>query len=77
MSLMILCINVQFIHSEVNPMAFKIIIQYIYTGRLEGNLHLVEDVKLLAKQCRLLRLNEQIDDALKKIKSYGRLTNID
>ena len=56
---------------EVNPSAFRIILYFIYTGRLECELNLIEDVKLLAKQCRLFSLIKQIDDRIKKIKSFG------
>jgi len=56
---------------KVNPCAFKIILQYLYTGRLETRLDLIDDVKPLVKQCKLNRLMEQIDDAVKKIESFG------
>ncbi|XP_054162101.1 ankyrin repeat and BTB/POZ domain-containing protein 1-like [Oppia nitens] len=55
---------------KVNPLAFNILLLYLYTGRLECDLHLIEDVKSLVKQCKLYRLLQQIDDSVKKIHSF-------
>jgi hypothetical protein len=52
-------------------MAFRQLLVYLYTGRLEISLNLIEDVKLVVKQCKLQRLMEQIDDSVKRVKSFG------
>jgi len=51
-------------------MAFRQLLVYLYTGRLEISLNLIEDVKLVVKQCKLQRLMEQIDDSVKRVKSF-------
>lgn len=38
------------------------------------NVDFVDDVKLLVKQCQLNKLLEQIDDAEKRIRSFGKNT---
>ncbi|GAU91949.1 hypothetical protein RvY_04105 [Ramazzottius varieornatus] len=40
-------------HPLVDPTAFRAVLSYIYTGRLEVNVSLVDDCLLLAKQFRL------------------------
>lgn len=60
-------------NSRVKVSAFKALMRYLYTGRLEVLLDNVDDVKILAKQCRMHDLIERIDNAYKQIKEYGRL----
>jgi len=59
------------INHQVSALTFRTLLQYIYTGRLETQLDQVEDVIMLVKQCRMLDLLQQIDDAKKKIDSFG------
>ncbi|XP_062595032.1 ankyrin repeat and BTB/POZ domain-containing protein 1-like [Saccostrea cucullata] len=57
-------------HKLVVPWAFRSLLQYIYTGRLETHVDSVEDCKRLARQCQLPDLIKEIEEAYKKQSSY-------
>ncbi|XP_002740260.1 ankyrin repeat and BTB/POZ domain-containing protein 1-like [Saccoglossus kowalevskii] len=57
-------------HPLVSPYAFKAILRYIYTDRLEIHMEDIDDVIRLAKQCQLVGLISRIDDAVKKTDSF-------
>ncbi|PSN49796.1 hypothetical protein C0J52_01396 [Blattella germanica] len=54
----------------VHPSAFKSLMQYIYTGRLETHIDHVEDCKRLAVQCRLPLLKKELEDMVQKVTSF-------
>ncbi|XP_060078482.1 ankyrin repeat and BTB/POZ domain-containing protein 1-like [Ylistrum balloti] len=60
-------------HSLVVPVAFKSILQYLYTGYMDTHVDNVEDCLRLAKQCRLQGLMEEIDERIKKFQSFEML----
>lgn len=57
-------------HQLVFPWAFRSLLQYIYTGRLETHIDNIEDCKRLARQCQLPELIKEIEDAYKKQSSF-------
>ncbi|XP_076362271.1 ankyrin repeat and BTB/POZ domain-containing protein 1-like [Tachypleus tridentatus] len=57
-------------HPMVKSSAFRAVLQYLYTGRLETPIDQIEDCIILAKQCKILELIEKIKEAMKKVKSF-------
>jgi ankyrin repeat/BTB/POZ domain-containing protein 1 len=64
------------IFSQVHPSAFKSLMQYIYTARLEIDIDAVDDCVCLAVQCRLPLLKEELEDMVKKVNSFGKVNLI-
>ena len=56
----------------MRPSAFKSLMQYIYTARLETHMDSVDDCIRLATQCRLPLLKEELEDMVKKVNSFGK-----
>ncbi|XP_047107683.1 ankyrin repeat and BTB/POZ domain-containing protein 1 [Schistocerca piceifrons] len=56
-------------NSLVKSNAFRALIQYLYTGRLETHLDSVDDCILLSSNCKLFVLEEELKKALKKVTS--------
>lgn len=66
-------------HPRVKVDAFKAILKYLYTGRLDTHIDHAYDVQILARQCKLTHLYNQIDEEIQKIErweSTKRGTNI-
>ncbi|XP_064632554.1 ankyrin repeat and BTB/POZ domain-containing protein 1-like [Lineus longissimus] len=57
-------------HKLVQPEAFKLILQYLYTGRMEVHLDHVEDCIRLARQCQLMNLLEMLEKEMRKIYQF-------
>ncbi|KXJ20187.1 Ankyrin repeat and BTB/POZ domain-containing protein 1 [Exaiptasia diaphana] len=57
-------------HPLVKPLAFKAILQYLYTGRLYVDVSGVEDCIILAKQCKLTKLREILRERLNFIDNF-------
>ncbi|XP_078066095.1 ankyrin repeat and BTB/POZ domain-containing protein 1 isoform X5 [Mustelus asterias] len=57
-------------HPLINPMAFRAILQYFYTGRLDIEVENVEDFKILAKQCKLEELISELESKCKKVYEF-------
>ncbi|XP_056001125.1 ankyrin repeat and BTB/POZ domain-containing protein 1-like [Ostrea edulis] len=57
-------------HKLVFPWAFRSLLQYIYTGRLETHIDCIEDCKRLARQCQLNDLIKAIEEAYNKQSSF-------
>ncbi|XP_063400743.1 ankyrin repeat and BTB/POZ domain-containing protein 1-like [Mytilus trossulus] len=57
-------------HHLITPSAFKSVLEYLYTGRLETHIDNVDDCQVLAKQCQLHNLQEQIYERFKKTLSF-------
>ncbi|XP_072928113.1 ankyrin repeat and BTB/POZ domain-containing protein 1 isoform X4 [Hemitrygon akajei] len=57
-------------HPLINPMAFRAILQYLYTGRLDIEVENVEDFKILAKQCKLEELISEVERKCKKVYEF-------
>lgn len=57
---------------QVDPSAFKTLIQYLYTGRLNTPIDEVEECIRLAIQCRLPDLRERLEEANKRLASFGK-----
>lgn len=53
--------------------AFKSLMQYIYTARLETHIDAVDDCIRLAVQCRLPLLKEELENMVKKVNSFGEI----
>ncbi|XP_035676071.1 ankyrin repeat and BTB/POZ domain-containing protein 1-like [Branchiostoma floridae] len=62
--------HVQIKHSLVNPSAFRSVLQYLYTGRLDTDVYNVEDCIRLAKQCRLGKLIDELEKRLKAVYDF-------
>lgn len=58
---------------QVRPSAFKSLLQYIYTARLEIHIDTVDDCIRLAVQCQLPLLKEELEDMVKKVNSFGKV----
>lgn len=58
---------------QVDPAAFRAVLQYIYTGRLEIQVALVDDCIRLAEQFKLPDLTEKLRRQKSDIKFFGRL----
>lgn len=57
----------------VHPSAFKSLMQYIYTARLETHIEAVDECIRLAVQCRLPLLKEELENMVKKVNSFERM----
>jgi ankyrin repeat/BTB/POZ domain-containing protein 1 len=57
----------------VRPSAFKSLLQYIYTARLETHMDTVDDCIRLAVQCQLPLLKEELEAMVKKVNSFGKV----
>lgn len=57
-------------HQLINHNAFKSLIQFLYTGRLETNINDVDIVLRLANQCLLPKLKTELEDQLKKVTAF-------
>ncbi|XP_076022985.1 ankyrin repeat and BTB/POZ domain-containing protein 1 [Genypterus blacodes] len=57
-------------HPLINPTAFAAILQYVYTGRVDIDVTLVEDCQRLAKQCKLTNLIDELDKKCKKVYDF-------
>ncbi|XP_051913755.1 ankyrin repeat and BTB/POZ domain-containing protein 1 isoform X2 [Hippocampus zosterae] len=47
-------------HPLINPAAFGAVLQYLYTGRADIDVSLVDDCRRLAKQCKMTDLMEEL-----------------
>ena len=47
------------------------VLNYIYTGQMDVNIDQVEEIIMLAKQCRLDALIEKLEDRMHKTISFG------
>ncbi|XP_056445652.1 ankyrin repeat and BTB/POZ domain-containing protein 1 [Gadus chalcogrammus] len=57
-------------HPLINPAAFGALLQYIYTGRMDINVSFIEDCRLLAKQCKMDDLTEDLQHKCKQVYEY-------
>ncbi|KAM9343759.1 ankyrin repeat and BTB/POZ domain-containing protein 1 isoform 1-T1 [Pholidichthys leucotaenia] len=57
-------------HPLINPAAFGAILQYIYTGRMDIDISLVEDSRRLAKQCKMTELIEELESKCKQVYEF-------
>ncbi|XP_068191257.1 ankyrin repeat and BTB/POZ domain-containing protein 1 isoform X1 [Antennarius striatus] len=57
-------------HPLVNPAAFRAILQYVYTGRMDIDISLLEDSRRLAKQCKMSDLLEKLQSKCKQVYDY-------
>uniref|UniRef100_A0A672HX88 BTB domain-containing protein n=1 Tax=Salarias fasciatus TaxID=181472 RepID=A0A672HX88_SALFA len=57
-------------HPLINSAAFGAILQYIYTGRMDIDISLVEDSRRLAKQCKMADLIEDLENKCKQVYEY-------
>ena len=53
-----------------NPNAFRSLIVWMYTDRLEASMSDVEAIKRLAKRCRLTALRQVIENEQRTLKYY-------
>lgn len=68
-----MCLRQGTICSQVHPSAFKSLMQYIYTARLETHIEAVDDCIRLAVQCRLPLLKEELENMVNKVNSFGKI----
>ncbi|XP_047457355.1 ankyrin repeat and BTB/POZ domain-containing protein 1 [Mugil cephalus] len=57
-------------HPLINPAAFGAILQYFYTGRMDIDISLLEDSRLLAKQCKMTDLIEELENKCKQVYEF-------
>jgi len=56
---------------QITPHAFKALLQFLYTARLNVHLDHVDDVLLLAKHCKMTNLTHQIEEKKTEVESFG------
>jgi ankyrin repeat/BTB/POZ domain-containing protein 1 len=71
-----MCLRQGNISSQVRPSAFKSLMQYIYTARLETHIEAVDECIRLAVQCRLPLLKKELKNMVKKVNSFGKINLI-
>ncbi len=54
-------------------MALELLMEWLYTAKVKVEVSLVEDLRLLCRQCKLQDLDQELEDALKKAQSFGIL----
>lgn len=54
----------------VTVKAFKAVLEYLYTGRLEIHFNDIEDCVVLAKQCGLQNLIDEIEEGVRKVRLF-------
>ncbi|XP_057686187.1 ankyrin repeat and BTB/POZ domain-containing protein 1 isoform X2 [Corythoichthys intestinalis] len=57
-------------HPLINPAAFGAILQYLYTGRMDIDVSLVDDCRRLAKQCKMTALIEELQIKCKQVYDF-------
>jgi len=57
-------------HRQVTCHAFKLLLEYIYTGQVKVDIRDVHDLNRLAKHCKMSVLQSELDDAFKKADSF-------
>lgn len=57
-------------HPLINPAAFAALLKYIYTGCMDINISFIEDCRMLAKQCRMKDLMDEIQHKCKQLYEY-------
>ncbi|XP_077368960.1 ankyrin repeat and BTB/POZ domain-containing protein 1 isoform X2 [Festucalex cinctus] len=57
-------------HPLINPAAFGAILQYLYTGRMDIDVSLVDDCRRLAKQCKMTDLIEELQIKCRQVYEF-------
>lgn len=57
-------------HPLINPAAFRAMLQYFYTGRMDIDVSHVEDCKRLAKQCKMGDLIDELENKCKQVYEF-------
>ncbi|XP_014678194.1 PREDICTED: ankyrin repeat and BTB/POZ domain-containing protein 1-like [Priapulus caudatus] len=57
-------------HPLVRPAAFRLMLQYLYMGSLEVHVDQVESVIVLAKQCHLVDLIDELEARQRKLREF-------
>ncbi|KAK0155103.1 Ankyrin repeat and BTB/POZ domain-containing protein 1 [Merluccius polli] len=57
-------------HPLINPAAFGALLQYFYTGCMDINVSFIEDCILLAKQCKMEDLIDELQHKCKQVYEY-------
>ncbi|XP_024915273.1 ankyrin repeat and BTB/POZ domain-containing protein 1 isoform X3 [Cynoglossus semilaevis] len=57
-------------HPLINPAAFGAIMQFIYTGRMDIDIGLLEDCRRLAKQCKMADFMEELETKCKQLYDF-------
>lgn len=60
-------------HRKISSEAFSALLQFIYLGRMDVSLDLIDEVKILANQCQLPLLLGEISSAKDKVANLVRL----
>ena len=58
-------------HKAVTSRAFRLLLEYIYTGQVKVDIRDMEDLNKLAKYCKMEFLSTELEDAYKKADSWG------
>lgn len=57
---------------QVDSIAFQKVIEWLYSGQAKLTIPQCDDAMLLAKQCKLEQLKEEIQQAVNKANSFGK-----
>ena len=61
-------------HREVTSRAFRLLLEYLYTGQCKVDMKDLSDLTKLAKYCKLQVLQQDLEEAFKKADSFGKQT---
>ena len=57
--------------SQVDPYCFSLVLEWIYTGHVKADVASGDDLAVLARQCRLHTLKDNLDKAMTEADSFG------
>lgn len=57
---------------QVDGEAFRLIVEWLYTAQVKIEAKLLEDVRRLCKQCKLHRLENDLEAAVLKAENFGK-----
>ena len=63
-------------HREVSSRAFRLLLEYLYTGQCKVEMKDLADLTKLAKYCKLQVLQQDLEEAFKKADSFGKYWSV-
>ena len=63
-------------HREVTSRAFRLLLEYLYTGQCKVEMKDLPDLTKLVKYCKLQVLQQDLEEAFKKADSFGKYLDL-